>query len=118
MKKHVVQTEALEIVDEQGHVRLRLGISHDQQPFISMLDLSGVVRARFGVQGDGAAGIAIGDENGKIRATSRHRPAPCNQDCNRAAARLQRRCPILSAVTTDRRKTMTTRTSMKRFGYA
>src|SRR3954449_627204 len=69
MKKHVVQTEALEIVDEQGHVRLRLGISHDQQPFISMLDLSGVVRARFGVQGDGAAGIAIGDENGKIRAT-------------------------------------------------
>ena len=50
MKKHVVQTEALEIVDEQGHVRLRLGISHDQQPFISMLDLSGVVRARFGVE--------------------------------------------------------------------
>src|SRR4029078_11506393 len=69
MKKHVVQTEALEIVDEQGHVRLRLGISHDQHPFISMLDLSGVVRARCGVQGDGADGIAIGDENGKIRAT-------------------------------------------------
>jgi len=50
-------------------LRLRLGVSSDQQPFLSMLDLSGVVRARFGVQGDGSAGIAIGDENGKIRAT-------------------------------------------------
>jgi hypothetical protein len=44
--------------------------------------------------------------------------ALCDEDCNRAAARLQRRGPILSAVTTDRRKTMTTMTSMKRFGCA
>ena len=32
---------------------------------------------------------------------------PCDEDCNRAAARLQRRGPILSVVTTDGRKTMT-----------
>ena len=44
--------------------------------------------------------------------------APCDEDCNRAAARLQHRGPILSAVTTGRRKTMTTKTSMKRFGCA
>ena len=51
-------------------------------------------------------------------AASADADAPCDEDCNRAAARLQRRGPILSAVTTDRRKTMTTITSMKRFGYA
>jgi hypothetical protein len=51
-------------------------------------------------------------------AASADADAPCDEDCNRAAARLQRRGPILSAVTTDRRKTMTTMTSMKRFGCA
>ncbi len=51
-------------------------------------------------------------------AASADADAPCDEDCNRAAARLQRRGPILSAVTTDGRKTMTTTTSMKQFGYA
>jgi hypothetical protein len=64
----------------------------------------------------GIAAPQVGTDS--VHLLSLRRDAPCDEDCNRAAARLQRRGPILSAVTTDRRKTMTTMTSMKRFGCA
>ena len=69
MKKRVVRAEEFEVVDELGHVRMRIGLSADEHPFFSMLDADGSVRARFGVQADGAAGLAIADDNGKVRAT-------------------------------------------------
>ena len=69
MKKRVVRAEEFEVVDELGHVRMRIGLSGDEHPFFSMLDADGSVRARFGVQSDGAAGLAIADDNGKVRAT-------------------------------------------------
>ncbi len=69
MKKRVVRAEEFEVVDEQGNVRLRIGISNDDMPFFSMLSPDGQVRARFGLGADGSAGLAIGDDNGKVRAT-------------------------------------------------
>ena len=69
MKKRVVRAEEFEVVDDLGHVRMRIGLSADEHPFFSMLDADGSVRARFGVQADGAAGLAIADDNGKVRAT-------------------------------------------------
>src|SRR4030095_12796431 len=54
MKKRVVRAEEVEVVDEVGHVRMRIGLSNDDTPFFSMLDADGSVRARFGVQADGA----------------------------------------------------------------
>ena len=59
MKKRVVRAEEFEVVDEAGHVRLRIGLTGDEHPFFSMLDADGSVRARFGVTSDGAAGLAI-----------------------------------------------------------
>ena len=69
MKKRVVRAEEFEVVDERGQVRLRIGLSNDDNPFFSLMDADGSVRARFGIQADGAAGLAIADDNGTVRAT-------------------------------------------------
>ena len=49
MKKRVVRAEEFEVVDEHGHVRMRVGVASDDEPFFSMLDDQGQVRARFGL---------------------------------------------------------------------
>ena len=69
MKKRVVQAGGFEVVDDEGRVRARIGMSSDDSPFLSFHDAEGRVRARFGLSADGAAGLAIGDEDGKVRAT-------------------------------------------------
>ena len=69
MKKRVVQAGEFEVVDERGAVRLRIGLTNDEDPFFSLLSPDGQVRMRFGLGNDGSAGLAIGDDNGKVRAT-------------------------------------------------
>src|SRR6186997_1215016 len=59
VKKHVVQAETFEVVDEQGRVRVRIGVSGGDEPFVSLHDDAGRVRARFALGADGSAGLAI-----------------------------------------------------------
>ena len=49
MKKRVVQAGEFEVVDERGAVRLRIGLSNDEDPFFSLLSPDGQVRMRFGL---------------------------------------------------------------------
>ena len=43
MKKRVVQASEFEVVDERGAVRLRIGLSNDEDPFFSLLSPDGRV---------------------------------------------------------------------------
>ncbi len=56
MKKRVVQAGEFEVVDDDGRVRVRIGLSNDEDPFFSLLSPDGQVRMRFGLSADGAAG--------------------------------------------------------------
>ena len=47
MKKRTVRAEEFEIVDEQGRVRVRIGLTSEDSPFLSLLAPDGQVRADF-----------------------------------------------------------------------
>ena len=56
------------MLDPQGQVRARFGLSSDGSAGLAIGDDNGKVRATLGLSTDGSASLAFGDRNGKIRA--------------------------------------------------
>ena len=64
----VVRTESLELVDELGAVRARMGVARSGSVSLTLLDASGQPRADIGIDGGGSAGISVWDAAGQVRA--------------------------------------------------
>jgi hypothetical protein len=64
----VVRTEALELVDEVGTVRARMGVARSGSVSLTLLDARGQPRADIGIDGAGSAGISVWDGAGTVRA--------------------------------------------------
>jgi hypothetical protein len=64
----LVRTEALELVDETGTVRARMGVARSGSVSLTLLDGRGQPRADIGIDSAGSAGISVWDAAGQVRA--------------------------------------------------
>lgn len=66
-KSKLIQTRALEVIDETGMCRIRMGISDDTSPELVLYDSNGVGRIRLLIHEDQIPRLAFFDDWGRLR---------------------------------------------------
>ena len=74
MTEEVVRTKRLEVVDDEGHVRIVAEVGERGDALLEIADPSQVPRASLSVEQDGMAALSLNDEAGRRLITLAIRP--------------------------------------------